>query len=77
MVEANTRYFVGRKGKEGKELAALSPGTTVMEDISALESTDQSLGRGKKKRCLRHKPPPTSPQRVLKPHFRKEKHDED
>ena len=49
MVEANTRYFVGRKGKEGKELAALSPGTTVMEDISALESTDQSLGRGKKK----------------------------
>lgn len=34
---------------EGKELAALSPGTTVMEDISALESTDQSLGREKKK----------------------------
>ena len=33
----------------GKELAASSPGTTVTEDISALESTDQSLGRGEQK----------------------------
>ena len=33
----------------GKERAALSPGTTVTEDISALEGTGQSLGRGGKK----------------------------
>lgn len=60
----------------GKELAASSLRTTVTEDISALESTDQSLGRGKKK-LLKAQTSSHSPQRVLKPHFRKEKHDED
>lgn len=45
----------------GKELAASSPGTTVTEDISALESTDQSLGRGEQKvltaQASSHRPP--------------------